>query len=287
MAHACGHDIHTSVGLGLRLGPRRHGARTSAERSSSSSSRPKKARLRARRGRCSTIREGALDDPRPAAIFALHSFPELADDVEGTVGRIGRWGGAAFAAVDQFSIEVRGKQSHRGAAPRGRPGGDGAGGAGIADDPLAHALAARASVVTVGIVRGGERFNIIPGAVHFEGTVRTYSEAARETVQRRMNEIADGITRAGGGDDLVYRTSRHPQRCVASGLGPAGAPAGPRSGERRLLATMAGEDFAYFANAVPGFYFRWHCLKPGTTSGGLHTPDFRADDVRSRWGSAP
>ncbi len=41
---------------------------------------------------------------------------------------------------------------------------------------------------------------------------------------------------------------------------------------------MGGEDFAYFANLVPGFYFRLGTTAPGTTSGGLHTPDFRADD---------
>ena len=42
--------------------------------------------------------------------------------------------------------------------------------------------------------------------------------------------------------------------------------------------SMAGEDFAYFANEVPGFFFRLGVVKPGTTSGGLHTPPFRADD---------
>ena len=42
--------------------------------------------------------------------------------------------------------------------------------------------------------------------------------------------------------------------------------------------TMGGEDFAYFANEVPGFYFRLGMVKPGTESGGHHTPDFRADD---------
>jgi amidohydrolase len=41
---------------------------------------------------------------------------------------------------------------------------------------------------------------------------------------------------------------------------------------------MAGEDFAYFAEEVPGFYYRLGTLKPGTTSGGLHTPNFRGDD---------
>ena len=42
--------------------------------------------------------------------------------------------------------------------------------------------------------------------------------------------------------------------------------------------TMGGEDFAYFANVIPGFYYRLGTLKPGTTSGGLHTPTFRGDD---------
>ena len=41
---------------------------------------------------------------------------------------------------------------------------------------------------------------------------------------------------------------------------------------------MAGEDFAYFANDVPGFYFRLGTLAPGTTSGDHHSPSFRADD---------
>jgi amidohydrolase len=43
--------------------------------------------------------------------------------------------------------------------------------------------------------------------------------------------------------------------------------------------TMGGEDFSYFSNLIPGFYFRLGVVKPGTASGGLHTPDFRADDT--------
>ena len=45
-----------------------------------------------------------------------------------------------------------------------------------------------------------------------------------------------------------------------------------------LPPVMGGEDFAFFAREVPGFYFRLGTTKPGTTSGGLHTPTFRADD---------
>ncbi len=46
----------------------------------------------------------------------------------------------------------------------------------------------------------------------------------------------------------------------------------------RLDPTMGGEDFAYFANEVPGFFYRLGMVKPGTTSGGHHTPTFQADN---------
>ena len=42
--------------------------------------------------------------------------------------------------------------------------------------------------------------------------------------------------------------------------------------------TMGGEDFSFFSNIVPGFYYRLGMVKPGTVSGGHHTPTFRADD---------
>ena len=138
-------------------------------------------------------------------------------------------------------------------------------------------------MVTVGIVRGGERFNIIPGEVHLEGTVRTYNEEVRATVERRMREILDGITRAGGGSfEMEYKqnapatvndpalTADLRPRCSSARWGPATS--------RSSSPTMGGEDFAYFANEVPGFYFRLGVVAPGTTSGGLHTPTFRADD---------
>ena len=45
-----------------------------------------------------------------------------------------------------------------------------------------------------------------------------------------------------------------------------------------VLPSTGGEDFAYFANEVPGLYFRLGIEKPGLPSGALHTPTFRADD---------
>jgi amidohydrolase len=284
VAHACGHDIHTSVALGVAavLAGMRQDLRGTVKfffQPAEEGPPPGEEG-----GAALMIREGALDEPRPAAIFALHSFPELSDAVEGTVGKVGWWAGAAFAAVDQFALEIRGKQSH-GAAPH------------LGVDPVVMAAQVvlglqtirsrtlsplEPSVVTVGIVRGGERFNIIPGAVRLEGTVRTYSEAARATVQRRMREIADGITRAGGGSyDLVYTQNApatHNDAALAAWARPVLEAALGAENVVPSPPTMAGEDFAYFANEVPGFYFRLGVVKPGTASGGLHTPDFRADD---------
>jgi amidohydrolase len=138
-------------------------------------------------------------------------------------------------------------------------------------------------VITVGILRGGERFNIIPGEVHLEGTVRTFSAEVREEVKKRMEEILDGVTRAAGGS---YEITQYRNNAPATINDPALArrvrPAMVRAvGADQVIdtePTMGGEDFAFFANVVPGFYFRLGVVAPGTTSGGLHTPDFRADD---------
>ena len=68
------------------------------------------------------------------------------------------------------------------------------------------------------MIHGGTRFNIIPGEVALEGTVRTYDPAVQDTVERRMQEILDGVTRAGGGSfELDYDSQQN--RTVASAFG--------------------------------------------------------------------
>ncbi len=278
VSHACGHDVHTAVQLGvasvlakirdelpgtvkLIFQPAEEGAPPGEEG-----------------GASLMFEEGVLEDPRPEAIFGLHTFAEM------EVGQLGYTIGPAFAAVDRFVVDVHGKQAH-GASPH------------FSVDPIVMAAQAvmalqtirsrtlpplEPSVVTVGIIRGGERFNIIPAAVHLEGTVRTYDPEVRDAVERRMGEILDGITRAGGGTfDLEYRRSS-PATINDPGLAARVLPSlAAVVGEGNVLEidpTMGGEDFAVFANEVPGFYFRLGMVKPGTTSGGHHTPTFQADD---------
>jgi amidohydrolase len=97
-----------------------------------------------------------------------------------------------------------------------------------------------------------------------------------------MREILDGVSRAAGGSyELDYRnnapaTVNDPD--LARRMRPALAAAVGEDGVVDVRPVMGGEDFAYFAQQVPGFYFRLGVVAPGTTSGGLHTPTFRADD---------
>ncbi|MCH7565211.1 MAG: amidohydrolase [Gemmatimonadetes bacterium] len=277
--HACGHDIHTSVQMGVAsilasmrdeipgtikfiFQPAEEGPPPGEEG-----------------GAELMVAEGVLANPRPVAVFGLHTFAEMA------VGTVGYTSGPALAAVDHFRIDIKGKQAH-GAAPH------------LSVDPVVMASQVimalqtirsrnlhplQPSVITVGIVRGGTRFNIIPDEVYLEGTVRTYDPDVRDTIERRMAEILDGITRAGGGTfELDYERGT-PATINNVALTEQMVPTLQRVfGEENVIElepTMGGEDFAYFANEVPGFFFRLGMVAPGTTSGGHHTPTFLADDA--------
>jgi amidohydrolase len=277
--HACGHDVHTAVQLGVAsvlasmraqipgtvkfiFQPAEEGPPPGEEG-----------------GAEMMVKAGVMDNPRPSAVFGLHTFAQM------EVGTLGYTPGPAFAAVDHFKARIIGKQSH-GASPH------------LGVDPVVMAAQAvialqtirsrnlsplAPSVVTVGIVRGGTRFNIIPDEVHLEGTVRTYDAAVRDMVEKRMREILTGITGAGGGThELVYDRGTPAtinNLALTDQMAPSLAKVVGKDHVKVIEPTMGGEDFAFFANEVPGFYFRLGMVKPGTTSGDHHTPTFRADDA--------
>ncbi|MFN7276179.1 MAG: amidohydrolase, partial [Betaproteobacteria bacterium] len=141
------------------------------------------------------IEEGALDNPKPAVIFGLHIGSML------NVGQIGYRPGAAMAAADVLRITVKGRQTH-GAAPW----------AGV--DPIVVSaqivlglqtivsrqvnITREPVVVTIGGIDGGIRFNIIPDKVTMVGTIRSFDEAVREDVHRRIRLTAENIAEAAG-----------------------------------------------------------------------------------------
>jgi amidohydrolase len=116
-----------------------------------------------------------------------------------------------------------------------------------------------------------------------EGTVRTYNPDTRDKVEQRMNEILVGITQAYGGSFELEYDRGTPATINDPALAEQMIPTLKRVvGVDNVLMmdpVMGGEDFAYFANEVPGMYYRLGVVKAGTTSGWLHTPTFRADDA--------
>ncbi|MFO7893001.1 MAG: amidohydrolase [Longimicrobiales bacterium] len=277
--HACGHDIHTSVGMGVAsvlsdmkaelpgtvlfiFQPAEEGAPPGEEG-----------------GAALMLEEGAFDDPAPEAVFGLHTIPSL------EVGEVGYVPGPAMAAADTWYATIKGQGSH-GARPH------------ESVDPVVMASNAvmalqtirsrnidplEPGVVTVGTIHGGERFNVIPDEVRLSGTVRTFDAGVQDLIEARMHEVLDGITKAGGGSyELDYQRGV-PVTVNDLELTEAVAPSLAKAvgdGKVHVLPpTATAEDFAYFAQAVPGFYFRLGTTAPGGTSGGLHTATFTADDA--------
>ena len=279
VSHACGHDVHTAVQMGVAsvlagmkdripgtvvfiFQPAEEGAPPGEEGG---------AKL--------MLQEGVFDRFRPTAVFGLHTFAHM------ETGKVGYTPGPAMAASDRFIVNIHGRQAH-GASPQ------------LAIDPVVMAAQAilslqtirsrnlspfEPSVLTVGVVRGGERFNIIPADVTLMGTVRTFDVRVQDQVERRMRDILDGITRAGGGTyDMDYHrttpvTVNH--RELSDRMRPTLTRLMGAQNVPDVPPTTGAEDFAFFSNAVPGFYYRLGTVKPGTTSGDHHTPTFQADDA--------
>jgi len=277
--HACGHDVHTAVQYGVasiltELRDEIPGTIVFLFQPAEEGPPPGEEG-----GAEIMIREGALENPRPEAVFGLHTLSGM------PLGDVGITSGPALAAVDHFRVTVKGVQTH-GAQPQ----------QGI--DPIVTAsqivmafqtIVSRTihplepAVVTVGMFHGGERFNIIPAEVKLEGTVRTYDPGVRDTVERRMGEILDGLARASGGSYELDYERGSPATIndaeLTAQMSPSLRAIVGREHVKELPPTMGGEDFAYFALEVPGFFYRLGIHKEGSVTGPHHSPTFRADDA--------
>ena len=138
-------------------------------------------------------------------------------------------------------------------------------------------------VVTIGSVHGGQRHNIIPAEVTLTGTIRTFRPEMSKQAEERLRAILKGVTEAAGatGEVTLYERGA-PATINDVDLTRATVPALERAAGahhvKSMPPAMGSEDFSFFANEVPGFFFRLGQVKPGTTSGDHHTPTFLADD---------
>jgi amidohydrolase len=139
------------------------------------------------------------------------------------------------------------------------------------------------AVVTVGVFQAGDRRNIIAGEAHLEGTVRTFNDSTTALIKARMREIFAGQSAAAGAKFELAFEETIPvtvnDTALARRLRPTLERAVGAENVGIVPAETGAEDFSFFARAVPSFYFKLGAVSPGQTSGGHHTPTFRADDA--------
>ena len=199
------------------------------------------------------VAEGAIANPKPEAIFGLHVWPD-------EPGKITYRPKGAMSASDQIDIVVRGKQTHGAQAWRGV-------------DPIVvsaqiisalQTITARQTditlapaVVTIGMVTGGIRRNIIPDSVIMQGTIRTFDNDMRKDVLMRVRRTAERIAEASGATALV--TYGGPTDVVYNdpALTARMAPSLERAASGKVNASglwMPSEDFPAFTKEIPGLY---------------------------------
>jgi amidohydrolase len=286
VSHACGHDIHVAAALGAAsvlssLRDRMNGTVMFIFQPAEEGPPPGE-----KGGAGLMVQEGIFNELKPDAIIALHANgdpPDEARDDE-RLGRVTYTPGPTFAAATKWNAIVRGRSAH-GASPH------------LSVDPIVTAsqivlalqtLRSRilpplsANVVTVGIIRGGERNNIIPAEVELEGTIRTFDNAIQDVLEQRMRDIFEGTTKAAHATFELSFDRSHPLTTNDSGLTDRLVPTLERViGKDNVLVAppeTGAEDFSYFSNLVPGFYFKLGVVPDGKASGGHHTPTFYADD---------
>jgi amidohydrolase len=248
-AHACGHDGHMAILMGaIELLCRR---KETFQGDVVFLFQPSEERIPG--GAKLMIEEGALEGVD--AIFGLHLWQLLATGVVGVVK------GAMMAQPDKFTIRIRGKGGH-GSMPHQTV------------DPIlaaAHlvvniqSIASRnvdplkPVVVSLGTIKGGTIYNIIPEEVVMTGTVRSFDAEVQELSENRLKEITDATCAAfGARADFQYEKGYPPVINDDSMVDFVARTAGGVFGEdvvQEISPVMGGEDFAYFLQKVPGAFF--------------------------------
>ncbi len=250
--HACGHDVHSSCLLGV--------ARILNDLKDEWEGTVKlifqQGEEKLPGGASLLIEAGVLENPKPEAIFALHVYPHLPS---GTVGfRAGQY----MASTDEIYITIEGKGGHA-ALPH------------QAVDPIAivaqvitglqQVISRKGnpiipSVLTFGKIEAGFTTNVIPDKLELWGTFRTMNEEWRAKAHRYITEFTEKTCEAYGAKAIVNIPQGHASLYndpAVTAQAESWAKAYLGDGNvKELDIRMAGEDFSFYTQHMPGCFFR-------------------------------
>ncbi|MEO5572402.1 MAG: M20 family metallopeptidase [Bacteroidia bacterium] len=273
--HACGHDVHTSSLLGAAK--ILHSLKNEFEGTIKLIFQPGEEKLPG--GASLMIKEGVLENPKPAGILGQHVMPLI------DTGKVGFRKGVYMASTDEIYVTVFGKGGH-GAMPH------------LNIDPVlitSHMIVAlqqlvsrnanptMPSVLSFGKVIANGATNVIPDSVYLEGTFRTLDETWRTEAHKKIIQIAESICTGMGGRcefNIVrgYPALINEEKITAS----ARAGAEEFLGKENVLDLdiwMAAEDFAFYSQQTHACFYRLGTRNEarGITSS-VHTSTFDIDE---------
>lgn len=279
--HACGHDVHMAVLLGvIKI---LHRMKDEFEGTVKFIFQPSEEYYPG--GALRMIQEGVLENPRPSHVFGLHVLPEL------EVGKAGFREGYFMASTDEIHLTIQGRGGHA-AMPWN-----------ITDTVLiaSHIVVAlqqivsrqtppdKPTVLSFGRFIADGMANIIPDSVVVSGTLRTFDEEWRNTLHERISLMARQVARSMNGDCETKILKGYPALYNDPGI-----TSRARSWAEEFLGAenvvnlrqrMTADDFAYFARQVPSCYLRLGTGNPaGRGQAVLHSPTFDVDEKSLKYG---
>jgi amidohydrolase len=280
--HACGHDGHTAILMGVaeQLAAMRKelpGQVLFVFQPAEEGPPPGETG-----GAEQVLAEGVFADFKPEAAFGLHVNTTI------HTGEIGYRSGPFMAGSDTFTIKVKGRGTH-GARPW------------LGVDPIVAAaaivtdaqsivsrridIARLPAVLTFGAIKGGNRANVIADEVELIGTIRSFDPKVREQLFAELRRLAEGVASAHGAAIEAQIPDGRPNPVVLNdpALVARSLPALQRAGRVREIPLVTGsEDFAYYAQAVPSFFFFVGVTPAGqdpASAASNHSPRFFLDEA--------